>query len=80
MHSRRTNLVLAAIEALVKAGMHGFMPADVNAQLRASGEPMLPWEIRGELSVLEASGEICVDPVTAVWSMRVDDAAKAKTG
>ncbi len=72
MHSRRTKLVLEAVQALVNAGKQGFSPADVGRQLREEGEPMSAWEVRGALSTLEASGEVRVDPATALWHAAKD--------
>ena len=70
MHSRRTKLVLAAIQALANGGTQGFTPAEVGAQLRAQGEPVSAWEIRGELSNLEAAGNIRIDPASARWYLQ----------
>ena len=70
MPSRRTKLVLDAIQAIAVAGNHAFAPADVGAQLRSAQTPMSAWEIRGELTTLEVSGDITIDPTTALWSLR----------
>ena len=67
VHSRRTKLVLAAVQALVNAGQQGLTPAEIGQHLRTNGEPMPAWAVRGELSTLEASGEVRVDPATALW-------------
>ena len=71
MPSRRTTLVLDAVYALAAAGNPAFAPAAVGARLRSDQSPMSAWEIRGELSSLEASGELRLDPATALWSLRV---------
>lgn len=73
MPSRRTKLVLDAIQALAAGGAHTFMPADVGAELRRKQTPMSAWEIRGELSTLEASATIACNPASAHWSLRATD-------
>lgn len=69
MHSRRTKLVLAAVQALAHAGKQSFTPADVGLHLRTHAQPMSAWEVRGELSNLEASGDVRIDPATALWTL-----------
>ncbi len=44
-------------------------PGAINARLRELGEPLGTWEVRGELSALERSGEIVNDPATGAWSL-----------
>ena len=81
MQSRRTNLVLAAIHAL-SAGSEktdapanqnnggskgGFTQSDISAYLRAHGEPMSAWEVRGELTSLERAGAVRIESATAIW-------------
>ena len=75
--SRRTKLVLDAIHALAATGASAFAPADVGDHLRGAQTPMLMWEIRGELSKLEASGDIEIDSATARWSLRNPTQAKS---
>ena len=58
---RRTDLVLRVFKDLVAAGTDGVLPGAINARLREIGEPMGTWEVRGELSTLEAAGEIAID-------------------
>lgn len=67
VHSRRTKLVLAAAQALVKAGKQRFTQADIGEHLRGRGEPMSAWEVRVELTTLETSGEVAIDTATAHW-------------
>lgn len=76
MPSRRTNLVLAAVRALASRGetagasggaAGGFTQSDISAHLRAEGEPMSAWEVRGELTNLERAGEVRIEPATAIW-------------
>lgn len=66
---RRTDIVRRAFKELLAggAGDTGLRPADICAHLRTAGQPLGSWEVRFELSQLEASGEICLDPATATW-------------
>ena len=81
VQSRSTNLVLAAIHAL-SAGSEktdapanqnnggskgGFTQSDISAYLRAHGEPMSAWEVRGELTSLERAGAVRIESATAIW-------------
>ncbi|TNF80499.1 MAG: hypothetical protein EP301_13185 [Gammaproteobacteria bacterium] len=65
----RTDQVLAVIEALVDAGAAEFRPGHIADSLRESGNPMLTWEIRGELSRLEAAGLIAADETTGAYQL-----------
>ncbi|MEQ8861761.1 MAG: hypothetical protein RIC56_24235 [Pseudomonadales bacterium] len=67
LDQRRTDLVLAVIENLLADGRTTFRPGDVVARLRERNEPMGTWEVRGELSRLEAEGVLALDPDTAEW-------------
>jgi hypothetical protein len=60
---------LRVFNALVTAGDGGVLPGAINDRLRALGEPMGTWEVRGALSTLEAEGEIVIDDDTGVWSL-----------
>ena len=81
MSSRRTELVLDAIQSLAAAGQHAFAPADVGARLRDTKTPMSAWEIRGELTVLETSGAITIDTKTAMWTLKMATALpRTKSG
>ncbi len=84
MQSRRTNLVLAAVRALASGGettgapggtkggftKGGFTQSDISAYLRAQGEPMSAWEVRGELTNLERAGEVRIESATAIWFLK----------
>lgn len=72
------NLVASVVEKLVADGRTGFRPGDVVSQLREQNQPMGTWEVRGELSKLEAEGLIENDPDTGVW--RVAPERSLKTG
>lgn len=66
-YSRRTRRVLQVARTLLEQQPEGIRPGDINARLRAENEPMGAWEVRGELSRLERSGELTLDPATALW-------------
>ena len=68
--SRRTDLVLAVFKELVANGADGVLPGAINDRLRELGQPMGSWEVRGELSTLEASGDIVIDQATGAWHLR----------
>ncbi len=57
------------IEALVDSGVASFHPGHIADRLRESGHPMLTWEIRGELSRLEAAGLIASDEKTGAYQL-----------
>lgn len=67
LDQRRTDLVIAVIEKLVADGRTAFQPGDVVERLRQQNQPMGSWEVRGELSRLEAEGVLALDPNTAEW-------------
>lgn len=73
-YSRRTRRVLQVARTLLEQQPEGIRPGDINARLRAENEPMGAWEVRGELSRLERSGELALDAATALW--RDADAAR----
>jgi Fe2+ or Zn2+ uptake regulation protein len=65
----RTDQVFAVIEALAEAGAPEFRPGHIADRLREAGHPMLSWEIRGELSRLEAAGLISADDNTGAYRL-----------
>lgn len=65
----RTDEIYAVIRSLVASGTTTFRPGHIADALRAAGEPLLSWEIRGELSKLEARGLISADPATGAYSL-----------
>lgn len=77
LEQRRTDLVLAVIEKLVAEGRSEFRPGDVVSRLREQNQPMGAWEVRGELSKLEAEGMLENDPATAAWRMARQRSLKA---
>ena len=74
----RTDQVYAMIQRIVDEGRAEFRPGHIADALRAEGMPLLTWEIRGELSRLQAEGLIQADPKTGAWSLAA--AASRKTG
>ena len=66
-HQRRTDLVLHVLRELIAAGATQVLPGAINARLREMGQPLGTWEVRGELSTLERSGDIANDPATGAW-------------
>jgi hypothetical protein len=68
--SRRTDLVLGVFKELVANGVDGVRPGAICDRLRELGRPMGAWEVRGELSTLEASREIVIDDATGAWYLR----------
>ena len=65
----RTDQVFAVIEALAEAGAAEIRPGHIADRLRESGNPMLTWEIRGELARLEAAGLIAADEKTGAYRL-----------
>ncbi len=75
---RRTHLVRRVFEELAQrpGGDAGIRPGAINAELRARETPMGAWEVRVELTHLEAAGEVRCDPATGLWFLA--DAAQSK--
>lgn len=73
----RTDHVFAVIESLVAGGLAEFGPGHIGDALRDAGTPMLSWEIRGELSRLEAGGLISSDPQTGSYQLAAASTKKA---
>lgn len=74
---RRTNLVLSAIEKLVAGGRRQFRPGDIVSHLRAQNQPLGTWEVRAELSNLEAAGLIELNADSACWRMAPERSLRA---
>ena len=77
IEDRRTKTVYAVIRELVGKGHATFGPGAVTAALRARGEPLDAWEVRGELSILEADGLIELDEESGTWSLAAGVSKKA---
>lgn len=73
---RRTKLVFAVIETLVANGRTEFRHGDIASHLREQGQPLGVWEIRGELSNLEAEGLITANAATGAWQLAPTRARK----
>ncbi len=65
----RTDQVYAVIQSLVEEGTESFRPGHIADALRRAGQPMLAWEIRGELSRLQAEGLITADRETGTYRL-----------
>jgi hypothetical protein len=66
---RRTNLVLSVVEKLIAEGRCQFRPSHVLERLREQNQPLGAWEVRAELSNLEAAGLIVLEAETGAWQM-----------
>ena len=66
---RRTKLVFTTFEELVVEGRSEIRPGDITQRLRERNQPLSYWEVRGELSNLEAEGLIEVHPETGGWQL-----------
>ncbi len=76
LEQRRTDLVRSVIDELVAEGHRTFSPGDVVSRLRQQNQPMGAWEVRGELSKLEAEGTIENDPASAAWQLTRERSAR----
>lgn len=65
---RRIDAIYRIIQELA-AEKPEFHPGDVATFLRDQGQPVAAWEIRGQLSTLEAAGLLSNDPVTGAWKL-----------
>ncbi len=77
LDQRRTDLVATVVQALVAEGNAEFRPGDVVSRLRERNQPMGTWEVRGELSKLEAAGMLENDPETGRWRLAAQRSLKA---
>jgi hypothetical protein len=73
---RRTRIVFGVFEELALEGCTEIRPGDIAARMRARNQPMSVWEIRGELSNLEALGSIELNPDTASWRLATERTRK----
>ncbi|MCP5186111.1 MAG: hypothetical protein H6993_19245 [Pseudomonadales bacterium] len=76
---RRAAIVLGIIQDLAASGRTRVRPGDVIALLRERGMPMGAWEVRAELSGLEAAGMIVLDVASAEWMLTEGGAAAKHT-
>ena len=66
---RRTKLVFTTFEELAVEGRSEIRPGDITQRLRERNQPLSYWEVRGELSNLEAEGLIEARPETGGWQL-----------
>jgi len=74
---RRSDTIYAVIQQIAEDRPE-FRPGDIADFLRDKGQPMGVWEIRAELSRLEAKGLLSNDANTGNWSLSTE--ASRKTG
>ncbi|MFW6027910.1 MAG: hypothetical protein ACOC9Q_00050 [bacterium] len=77
LEQRRTKLVLSVIESLVEDGITEFQPGHIATRLREWNQPLGAWQVRGDLSTLEADGVIENDAETGYWRLAAERARKA---
>jgi hypothetical protein len=77
LEQHRTKLVLRIIDKLVEEGRTEFRPGDITSRLREQNQPLATWEVRGELSNLEAAGMLRSDPTTGAWMPALQPSRKA---
>ncbi|HAR31679.1 MAG TPA: hypothetical protein DCR65_09130 [Gammaproteobacteria bacterium] len=77
IEQRRTKLIFAIFEELATSGRTEIRPGDITTVLRERNQPLAFWEVRGELSNLEAAGVIEVDSASGGWRLTADSARKA---
>ncbi|MDZ7825209.1 MAG: tetratricopeptide repeat protein [Gammaproteobacteria bacterium] len=75
-YSRRTRRVLQVAGTLLEQQPEGIRPGDINARLRAEERAHGRLEVRGELSRLQRSGELALDPATGTVAGRDHRAAQ----
>jgi len=73
---RRTETVYGVIQELFEQGRTAVQPGDVSDVLRQRGAPLGAWEIRAELSNLEAQGRLTCDEDTANWHLTESSSLK----
>ncbi len=69
IEQRRTKRIFEVIQEIVGADGKGFRPGDIASVLRERGQPLGAWEIRGQLSILEAEGLIRLEPDSGAWQI-----------
>jgi hypothetical protein len=80
IEQHRTDQVFAVVEQLVETGYTQFRPGHIADVLREAGTPMLNWEIRGELSRLEAADLIASDDKTGAYLLaKPESEAKSRS-
>lgn len=77
--AQRAKKVYEAIRDVLSDGDCGdgaFRPGDIDLKLRAQGQPLAAWEIRGEFSALEGEGLITLNEASGAWTVVQDTAKK----
>ncbi len=69
IEQRRTKRIFGVIQEIVAAQGGRFRPGDIASVLRERGQPLGAWEIRGQLSILEAEGLIRLEPESGTWEI-----------
>ena len=69
IEQRRTKRIFEVIQEIVGAEGKDFRPGDIASVLRERGQPLGAWEIRGQLSILEAEGLIRLVPESGGWQI-----------
>ncbi len=79
IQQQRTKKVYGVILEILGDSGNGdvtFRPGDVGTKLRAEGQPLDAWEIRGEFSTLESEGLITLDEESGAWTLAQDTAKR----
>ncbi len=79
IQQQRTKKVYGVILEILGDSGNGdvtFRPGDVGAKLRAEGQPLDAWEIRGEFSTLESEGLITLEEESGAWTLAQDTAKR----
>lgn len=77
IEQRRTKKIFEVIQEIVAAEGHHFRPGDIASVLRDRGQPLGTWEIRGQLSILEAEGLVRLDPESGTWEIASSNSQRA---
>ena len=70
--ARQTKNVYDAAVAVHESGTTEIRPGDIAAHLRNGGFPVAAWQIRGELTNLEAMGLVTLDADAGTWQVVPD--------
>ncbi len=76
IQQQRTKKVYEAIREIGGDGDIAFQPGDIGMKLRAQGQPLAAWEIRGEFSILETEGLITCNEQSGAWTLVQDTAQR----
>lgn len=79
IQQQRTKKVYSVILEILADSGNGdvtFRAGDVGTKLRAEGQPLDAWEIRGEFSTLESEGLITLEEQSGAWTLAQDTAKR----